>query len=412
MSVSIQWLVRLRWAIAVGQLGLIGLVWTGRAPAAWPIQWLIAVLVVGLVSNAALAVRFRSGRALGEPIVAAVILLDTVLLTGLLAVTGGTSSPLSTLYLLPVVAATFTLRPNLAWIALVATALEYGALFAWGPAPPHHHDHTEMQAHVVGMFLAYAFTAPLLAVAVSRTRSALAHAARRIDAARALQLRSEHLASLATLAAGASHELATPLSTIMLVAHELERSAPDEPTREDLALIREEVLRCQAVLQQMSADAGAPEGELDERLTLQTLVEDTLGHGARFEPVEVAFEVDAATEVELPRRLVVQALRRLLGNARDATGDGAPVELVIRATSKQLELVVRYRGAGMPREVLERATEPFYSTKAEGSGSGLGLFFVTSVAEHQNGEFDLQSEVGVGTTATLRIPLTSRVQVA
>ncbi len=399
MDAPIKWLARLRWAIAAGQLAIAGMAWSGVGPA-WPVGPILGLAAVGILSNLLLSSRPTAS----ERAVAAVITLDTVLLTGLLIVTGGTSSPLSTLYLVPVTAAAFTVRPPLVWLAVVASAVQYGALFALGPPPPHHHGQLEMQAHVLGMFAAFAFTAPLLGVAVSRVHQAQQEAATRLADARELHARTENLASLATLAAGAAHELATPLSTIMLVARELERGTDDADTREDLRLIREEVLRCQEVILHMSADAGAGAAEQAERVTVRALVEATLAHGERFQPVDVAMDVPGDLSVRVAPGLLSQALRRLLGNARDASGATDPIRLRVLRRGEDLAFAVEDDGHGMDEVTLKRAVEPFFTTKGEGTGTGLGLFFAEKVARRHGGRLVLDSTPGRGTRASLLLP--------
>lgn len=401
MDASLTWLPRLRWAVAAAQLVLAGLVALGFAPS-WPLGPVVVVLAVGVASNLVLAQWLRRAPRPAQGVLATVVLLDTVLLTAILFATGGASSPFSPLYLVPVLTGALTLRPSLTWLAVGATGLEYASLFALGPPPPHHHGPQEMQAHVVGMFVTYAFTAPLLAGAVGRIQEARAEAAHREAQARESQTRSEHLASLATLAAGASHELASPLSTIMLVARELERGAQDEAVREDLALVRDEVLRCQDVLSQLSADTGAGMGEGRTPTSIGELVREVLDYGGHFQPVEVHLGVPADARAELPVRMLTLALRRLLGNARAASEPGAPLELSISEEPGGLALAVIDRGTGMAPEVLARATEPFFSTKPE--GTGLGLFFVQAIARQHGGSLELASAPGEGTTATLHFP--------
>ena len=190
----------------------------------------------------------------------------------------------------------------------------------------------------------------------------------------------------------------------MLVSKELENASTDATTKEDLQLIREEVLRCQEVLQQMSADAGAATGELAQDVTLEVLVAETLGHSQRFEPVTLELLVPGATVANVARHQIAQVIRRLLGNARDATGPGTPITLRIDRTENALDISVIDTGEGMDADTLRRATEPFFTTKPEGSGTGLGLFFVRSVLDHTGGELERDSPPGSGPRATLHLP--------
>src|SRR5207249_3370837 len=161
-----------------------------------------------------------------------------------------------------------TLSPR--WGVLVALVSTVG--FGWlvldhvNAEMAEHHRLNDFPTHLFTMWLAGAAIAELVAHYVSRARAALALRQQQVDEARGRALRSEHLAALTTLAAGAAHELSTPLATIAVAARELERHAdrlsrelpPVEPLKDDAKLIRTEVDRCQVILDGMSG--RAPDG--------------------------------------------------------------------------------------------------------------------------------------------------------
>ena len=389
--VSEGWLVRLRWVVALGT-GL----WAVSPLFGFGAEkhlWGLALWGPGVLSNVALHLRWRSDRETPESWLTGVLVLDTLLLTGLLVLTGGVASPYSFLFAIPLILSALVLRPAGAWAVLALTLTEYAGLF-FVPSDNPHAAH--MADHIWGMFAAFAVTAPLMVFAVIRIREARALADAELARARALRAQTERLTSLGTLAAGAAHELASPLSTVLLVSREMQRRAEHERDLEDLDCIREEVLRCKAILRQLSADAGAGMGEARERLTLDELMDG-------FD--DVRWEAPRDLELELPRSLVRQAIRRLLGNARDASEADEPVALTLRLADQELEIEVADQGRGMSPEVLAKAPEPFFTTKPEGEGSGLGLFFTQRVVESLDGRLALRSTPGRGTVATIRLPL-------
>lgn len=325
------------------------------------------------------------------------LLVDALVLTAVLATTGGASNPLSSLYLFPVLLAALLLGARSAWTVLAVTALGYASLF--GLHSSHHHGaHGGMSGHFVGMFIAYATIGPVMVYAVLRSREALRIAAERTREARALRDRTERLTALATLAAGASHELASPLSTILVVARELEVSASTDDAVADAQLIRDEVMRCREILHQLSADAGTGLAEVPSQVSISKLLHDAAGASDG-----ITIETDPGV-VMVPRRLLTSALKRLVGNAREACDDTPAIHLSADVDDASVTFVVTDRGCGMPSDVLSRATEPFFTTRAAGEGTGLGLFFTESVARHLGGSLQLTSTVGVGTTARLTIP--------
>src|SRR5262249_42066091 len=193
----------------------------------------------------------------------------------------------------------------------------------------------------------------------------------------------ERLAALTTLAAGAAHELGTPLGTIAVAAKELERALARldglnaVSLRDDARLIRDEVERCRRILDQMASDAGETAGETPALVPVDGLVRDVLDALAPDDVARVRVEgLPVPGASALPRRAVTSAISSLLRNALDATRPPESVRLCVDADERALRVTVRDEGPGMTAEVLARAEEPFFSTKPPGKGMGLGLFLV------------------------------------
>src|SRR5262249_40848725 len=122
--------------------------------------------------------------------------------------------------------------------------------------------------HLAGMWVAFAGAAGAIVYFVHHLTMALADRERELAAARDLAARREKLGALATLAAGAAHELATPLATIALVSEELAGSFPSGDVKDDLVLLQTQVRRCRTILDQMVAEAGQLTGERLARVCL------------------------------------------------------------------------------------------------------------------------------------------------
>ena len=110
------------------------------------------------------------------------------------------------------------------------------------------------------------------------------------------------------------------------------------------------------------------------------------------------------TRLRLPPRAVGQALRSLVTNAQDASPPTAAVVVAVRCHAGMLELAIRDRGAGMPREILARIGEPFFTTKPPGRGMGLGLFLARAVIEAVGGTLQIDSVIGEGTAVLVVLP--------
>jgi two-component system sensor histidine kinase RegB len=409
-GIGLSWLLTLRWGALAGQLATIAAV-DRLMGIALPLAPLALVLAVGAASNLALG-SWRRRADVQESMLAAVMLLDVGLLTAVLYLTGGPFNPFSFLYLVNIALAAVILPPGWTWaLVVVSVALFGGLFFAHVPLPIDHamgHDHP-ISMHVQGMWVAFGVAAAFIVYFIQRVRGALAERDAELTAARSAAARHEKLASLATLAAGAAHELATPLSTIAVVAKELERALAAAPGAAvaDVRLIREQVERCREILVQMAADAGESAGEALVAVPLVTLLDAATADLAGRDRVRRALAADASAIVRVPPRALTQALRGVIKNALEASGDGGAVTVHVDARGGTWRLTVQDRGAGMAPDVLAHAGEPFFTTKNGGGitrGMGLGLFLARVVLERLGGELLLDSAAGRGTTVTLVLP--------
>jgi two-component system sensor histidine kinase RegB len=406
-EISLDWLIRLRWGAVVGQVATIAVAWRVlHAPL--PLGRLVALVLALFVSNL-LLVTVRRSTTFPRASCGAALTLDTLLLTGLLHATGGASNPFSVLYLVYITLAAVVLGARWTWSLAVLCVGCYGLLFATH-VPIEHSSHlaSEMGLHLQGMWVAFCVAAVLTAYFVVQMSKAVERRDAEISAMRDRAARSERLASLATLAAGAAHELGSPLATIAVAARELERSiralsdAPAAVLVEDAALIRSEVDRCRAILNRLGAQVGQTPGEAPVEVTASELLAAAVGSVPERERPRLETEARGDGVVRVPRSPVLQIAANLLRNALDA--GGGHVSLSVETEPGNLRIRVQDRGPGMPPEVLDRVGEPFFSTKAPGKGLGLGVFIARSLCEEMGGRLKLESSPGVGTTALAEIP--------
>ena len=408
-AITLTWLVRLRWGFCVAQAAtIVGARYVLDVNV--PIAHLAVVVAASALSNLALDLWSRKARDPHDAALGSVFVLDTLLLTALLYFAGGPANPFSAFYLVHVTIAAVALGMRWSAVVVVLSALSYAGLFfkhVTVPAMEHaHHGGTAFSVHLQGMWVALTIAASLIAYFVTRVSGALR--AREAELLRVQQLaaRNEKLASLSTLAAGAAHELGTPLGTIAIAAKELERSihaAPDEAL-EDARLIRDELERCRAIVRRMSANAGQTIGELAAPTTTGAILEalrarmgDTALSGIELQITDAAFEA--------PVHGLVQVLSNLVQNAIHATAEGrGPVVIMSDVAGGSVRFTVQDRGRGIARADLDRVGEPFFTTKPPGQGMGLGLFLARAFAERHGGELVLASDEGKGTRVTLELP--------
>jgi len=341
-----------------------------------------------------------------------VLILDTALLTVVLAFSGGASNPFTVLYLVHITLSAVVL--SAAWTGAVAllSIAGFGILFLLTPAAGMHAMHSMGQQsfghHLQGMWAAFVLATVLTAFFVGRISRQLAAQREQIATLRESSARNARLAALTTLAAGAAHELNSPLGTIAVAAYEASRHTKSisgaESIEEDLELILLEVDRCQTILHRMAAHAldpadGGPGLTMPE---LSSLIGEHLGPG-RAERVEMHADEEVGGQV-LPSSQLVPSLVALIQNGLDASEGGAPVSVRVSRNEGNICLKVTDSGTGITGRDLDKVGEPFHTTKEPGAGLGLGVFLARAVIESRGGTLSIASKLGEGTCATVTLP--------
>lgn len=418
-------LINLRWAAVGGQLmmGLLAVYLLGFA-----MPWVEFLVIVGaeVLANLYATRLARRGRVPTSEVLAGAMLFDLIALTALLFITGGIENPFNFLFVIHVALAAVFLRQRWLWTIVLVAAISFGLLFFAAPATFHarptapfspasetiDYRFMDWRIHVVGTWIAFGLAVICIAWFVGERVKELRERERQVRVAEEMSQRSARLASLAALAAGAAHELATPLSTIALVAGDLVDEAEAgaaasnrEELREDARLIRAEVERCRQILDRLSADAGAARAAGTETTDITSFCVDVLERIRDRERVDVDMTALHATTIEYPIRPLVHAVAAVVQNALNATTEDSMVRLAFRSDDDELQIEVGDDGPGMTPEVLERATDPFFTTRPQGRGMGLGLFLARNVTETLGGEFVIRSRIHEGTQVIFRLPL-------
>jgi two-component system NtrC family sensor kinase len=226
-------------------------------------------------------------------------------------------------------------------------------------------------------------------------------------------VRSEKLSSLGRLAASIAHEINNPLAGILTYAKLLIRTF-DDPTGTDrarvsavkqLKLVQRETERCTAIVRNLLDFARERPLDLKD-VSVNQVIEEALvlvGNQARLSGIELVKSFGDVPAVHADFGQLRQACLNLLINACDAMAGGGRLTLATRTLDGAVEIAVTDTGCGISKEHLSKVLDPFFTTKEK--GTGLGLSVVYGIVERHAGSIDISSEVGVGTTVTIRLPV-------
>lgn len=409
-AVTLPWLIRLRWMLIVGQLVVLPAArWIFGVTLTW---WLFGlVLALAAISNLALTAVVHRTRWTPAQLMGGTLIFDTALLTVQLAALGGATNPFTVFYLVYITLSAVVLSAR--WTTVIAglAIVGFGLLFLI-PAEMHVHASGPplLNAHLQGMWAAFVLAALLIAFFIRRVSRAIAAQREEIATLRENGARTARLASLATLAAGAAHELNSPLSTIAVAAHEasLRAKKPGDDggaVARDLDLILAEVDRCQEILHQMAArSTDAEVVELTSVDGLIAKVQAQLGDD-RARRLDIRVSGDPEAGLLVPMTQLVQSMFALIKNALEASEPDQRVEVAVHRDPRMLSITIEDHGEGIAPDALASVGEPFFTTKQPGAGLGLGVFLARAFFESRGGALSIASTPGVGTCATARWPL-------
>jgi two-component system sensor histidine kinase RegB len=374
-----------------------------------PIAGLAATIVALAAFNFYTSLRLRQSRTVSEIELLGQILVDVAALTGLLYWSGGANNPFVGLYLLPLTIAAASLPWGYTWLVALLTVACYSLLvFVHVPLDLSRAGDGAMGLLISGMWVNYAISAALIAYFVFRIASALREHDRRLAEARQKEMNSEYVVRLGALAAGAAHELGSPLSTMAVLVNELQRDSSDrEELEESLALIAGQIESCQDTLSDLTAysrDALVDEGDwVPACVFLRDLVEKW-----RIMRPNVALETNIEREDAGPplraESSMGHAILNLLNNAADASPGG--IELRCDWDEQYLRIEICDYGAGIPPEMQEKLFRPFYTTKGN-RGSGVGLLLAKTAVDRYGGSLTLANRAGNGARAEIVLPITT-----
>jgi two-component system sensor histidine kinase RegB len=419
-SPQLPWLINLRWIAFTGQLITLLLAWTFLEITLYMPGLLGCLLINAAVNIWLISFKRRNGRD-SQQVNFIVLGIDTLLLTAMLHWSGGAHNPFTAFYMLHIVVGAMIL-PRIWSYAMVFLAFAcYLLLYISEPAMDahaghagHQHAHSSPESgsishelHFQGMIVGMVLTGICSVVFIHRLQNALANRDKMLAENQEKINRQERFASLAILAAGAAHELSTPLGTIALVSQELEEGNGSRTEQiEDIQLIRTEVKRCRTIIDRLN-----PENQIEDKtesIIIPTLLEKLRKELPEEQRVRLRIQDERSENSPLlcPPLGLRQSLCILIKNAHEATDDKSEICLKVYQDTTTLYFHVINEGFIDPA-VQKRMGEPFFTTKELGKGLGLGLFLARMYVEKLQGRLEIQSSKHSKTEITLCLPLPS-----
>lgn len=387
--------VRLRWVAILGQLAAVAVV-TGLYSFSMPVGICLILISLSAWLNVYLSIRFPARYRLNTTFATSLLAYDALQLSALLYLTGGIQNPFTLLLVAPVTvsAATQPLRSTIMLGAITLLAVCF-LVTNYYPLPWIEGFRFELpRDYKLGILAAIVASMVFLAIYTWR----ISKEARLMSAALAatdMVLASEQrLHALDGLAAAAAHELGTPLSTIVLVAKELERElGSDSRYIEDLSLLRSQAQRCREILQKLTKKPDEQD-PMHASVSVREILDESVGphkiSGKRVvvtaQPIMGAEGEGRIEPVGERRPGVIYGLGNILENAVDfATSE---VEIAARWSADDVTVTIADDGPGFPAEVMDTIGEPYVSTRRfsekrerEHSGLGLGFFIAKTLLE-------------------------------
>lgn len=222
---------------------------------------------------------------------------------------------------------------------------------------------------------------------------------------------STKLAAMGELVASVAHELNNPLTAIWGVSQLLETRELQEPEASEVNLIMREAERMSRIVQNLLSFARASNSEKTEA-SINAAISSAL-ELRQYHFMINNITVDSRLDESLPKTIadphkIQQVILNLVTNAEHAilkvSNSGALV-VETKQVANEIVITVSDDGPGMSKETASHIFDPFYTTKAAGDGTGLGLAITETIVQEHAGTISVESEIGLGTTFTIRIPI-------
>jgi two-component system sensor histidine kinase RegB len=337
--------------------------------------------------------------------------VDILIFTAVLYFTGGPTNPFVSLYLVPISLAATSLPTRYAWLTVAMCGVGYSLLW-WRSVPlpaVHARFGSEFDLHLTGMWVNFLIAAVLIVLFVGRMAWLVRLRDRELATMRENALRDSQVIELGTLAAGTAHELNTPLSTLAILASELDETTSDPEQKRHLRAMLDEIRVINERLNRIAGGVHAERSAGARHAELGAFLGELLAHWRQTHPaIELGVAFEAGYDDKVPivvEATIEQAIRNVLDNAAYATlaNGGRRIDVAIALRGTRLTLAVTDEGAGLDPAVRDDVGLRIVSTKEH--GLGIGLLLSRAALQRFGGRLDLKDAARGGVEAHIELPL-------
>jgi len=378
--------ISLRWIGIIGQLISVNFVYFFLN---FKFDFITSNLVIffGILSNLFLIYIYKKTQ-LSDRSAFIFLVIDIMQLGALLYLTGGITNPFVIFLLVPSIfsSSNLSLRTNTLLVTLTAITIVFLTFYHLDlPMPIKsdlHNNHYYYYSIPTALIIALIFL-NYLAMSFGTQSRLRREALSKMEEVMA----SEHeLLSLGGQAAAAAHSLGTPLSTIKIIAHDLEKQFQDhEDVKKDIELLSSQVERCNEILKRLTLNPVEEDEFIDKDLTMRDYLSEIISSFKEISKKRFIFNFDQFSNVKKITKSIeiVYGLRNFIGNANKFSKEAIYINL--KSDSEFTEITIEDDGNGYPKDVLSKIGEPYLRSKdpidKSKTGLGLGLFIGKTLLE-------------------------------
>jgi two-component system sensor histidine kinase RegB len=378
--------ISLRWIGIIGQLISVNFVYFFLN---FEFDFLTSNLVIffGILSNLFLIYIYKKTQ-LSDRSAFIFLVIDILQLGALLYLTGGITNPFVIFLLIPSIfsSSNLSLKTNTLLVTLTAITIVFLTFYHHDlPMPIKsdlHNNHYYYYSIPTALIIALIFL-NYLAMSFGTQSRLRREALSKMEEVMA----SEHeLLSLGGQAAAAAHSLGTPLSTIKIIAHDLEKQFHDqEDVKKDIELLSSQVERCNEILKRLTLNPVEEDEFIDKDLTMRDYLSEIILSFKEISKKKFIFNFDQFSNVKKITKSIeiVYGLRNFIGNANKFSKNSIYINL--KSDSEFTEITIEDDGNGYPKDVLSKIGEPYLRSNdpidKSKTGLGLGLFIGKTLLE-------------------------------